>query len=87
PLFKKLPYECWGFVAKDKSETLVTYVCIMGVPNIHSRRIRLKGLDENAFYKNEETGEVFSGAVLMNAGININVNHDFEAKLFHFVRV
>jgi len=87
PLFKKLPYECWGFVAKDKSEALVTYVCIMGVPDIHSRRIRLKGLDENAFYRNEETGEVFSGAVLMNAGININVNHDFEAKLFHFVRV
>ena len=33
--------------------------------------LRLKGLDEGKMYMDTETGEVYSGALLMNAGINL----------------
>ena len=36
--------------------------------------IKLKGLDENTYYKDEETGEIYSGALLMHAGINLTPN-------------
>lgn len=54
--------------------------------NYHSRRIRLKGLEKEAYYKNEDTGEILSGAALMNAGILIKgLWGDFESKLIHFI--
>ena len=50
--------DCWQVVAKDRSEAIVTFVQVLGKPNRHSRRIRLKGLDPGADYVVEEyTGE------------------------------
>ena len=46
--------DCWQVVAKDRSEALVTFVQVLGKPNQHSRRIRLKGLDPEADYAVEE---------------------------------
>ena len=46
--------DCWQVVSKDQSEALVTYVQVLGKPNRHSRRIRLKGLDPDAEYTVEE---------------------------------
>ena len=37
-------------------------------PNFHSRRVRLKGLAPEKQYRIEETGEIFGGDVLMQAG-------------------
>ena len=81
-------YDCWQVVSKEKSETLVTYIQVLGRSNYHSRRIRLKGLKRNSKYKNEVTGEMYSGGVLMYAGINIiDVHGDFQGCLLHFVEV
>lgn len=81
-------HDSWQVVSKDKSETLVTFIQVLGRPNYHSRRIRLKGLCKDTYYKNEETGEVYSGAALMNAGINVlNIHGDFAGKLIHFIKV
>ena len=33
--------------------------------------IKLRGLDENRMYRDMDTGEVYSGALLMKAGINM----------------
>jgi len=80
-------YDCWAVVSKDKSEALVTYIQVLHRPNYKSRRIRLKGLDENAVYRDTETNSVYSGSALMNVGLNITGIHgDFKGRLIHLVR-
>ena len=81
-------FDCWSVVSKDRSEALVTCIQVMRRPNYHSRRIKLKGLEENSMYKNEETNEIYSGGALMNAGINItDLYGDYSGKLIHILRV
>jgi alpha-galactosidase len=75
-------------VSRDKKEALVTYIQVLQRPNYKSCRIRLKGLDENAIYRDEQAGELHSGSALMYAGINITGLHgDFKGKLIHLTAV
>ncbi|MDD4524504.1 MAG: alpha-galactosidase [Lachnospiraceae bacterium] len=48
------PFDCWVNTAKDKSESLLTYVQVLGRPNEVSRRVHLSGLDPDAEYRLEE---------------------------------
>ncbi len=79
-------FKCaWSFVSADKSEVLATAV-IMRENNEHLFFLKLKGLDKNRFYKCEATGEVYSGALLMNAGINLtNLKYTGDSIALHFV--
>ena len=79
-------FDAWSVVSKDKNQVLVTCVQVLGRPNYHSRRIKLKGLDENSMYKNEETNEVYSGGALMNAGMNLSLYGDYSSKLIHLIK-
>lgn len=56
------------FVSEDKSEALVTSV-VMRESYDDAFCLKLKGLDPEKYYRDEETGEVYSGALLMNAGL------------------
>lgn len=86
-LYENPEFYCTEYVSKSKDAALAIYVQVLNRPNYHSRRIRLKGLDSEAFYKNEETNKVYSGAVLMNCGILIDgLFGDFKSKLIHFIR-
>ncbi len=81
-------YDCWQIVSKDKSETLITYIQVLGRINCVSMRIRLKGLCEYAVYMDEATGMVYTASVLMNVGFPVPVkNGDFIGKLIHLVRI
>lgn len=81
-------YDCWAVVAKNQSEALVTYVQVLSEANFKSRRIRLKGLDAMAKYRLEETGEIYAGSVLMNAGFSVSRDFgDFISHLYHFERL
>ena len=61
----------WQFVSPDKSRTMLTLVTICS--EYHRRlKVKLRGLDPDAYYKNEQSGEILSGALLMNAGLEIN---------------
>jgi alpha-galactosidase len=86
-LFRDDIWDAWMFVAKDKSEALFTFVQVLARPNFRSRRVKLKGLDPNALYKNEQTGETHSGSALMNAGVNVLPQGDFSSVLLHFTVV
>ena len=86
-VFEDNMWDAWMFVAKDKSEAVFTFVQVLGRPNYRNRRIKLKGLDEGAMYKNMETGEVHSGSALMNAGIFVALHGDFSSKVVHCVKV
>lgn len=79
-------YDCYMVVAKDKSEALVTYVQVMGRPNVHSRKIRLAGLLADGDYRLDGTEEVYGGDLLMNAGMLIeDMRGDYMSRLYNFV--
>ena len=94
-MFEDNSWDAWEFVAKDKSEALFEFVQVLGRPNERSRRIKLKGLEADAYYYEEnEPDKKISGAALINAGINIakiwngdGLYGDFCSKIFHFIKV
>ena len=64
-------FKCaWEYVAKDKSEALLTVVIKNRAPH-DFLLIKMKGLDPEKMYRDETDGEIYSGALLMNAGINM----------------
>ena len=60
----------WEFVSEDKKEALVTVVHIK-LPYDNLFFLKLKGLDPEKIYEVEDSGETYSGAYLMNAGLNL----------------
>ena len=58
----------WEIVSPEKDRamvTMVTFHCeVCGIVIA-----KLRGLDPQRYYKNEMTGEILSGAALMNAGL------------------
>lgn len=79
-------HDCYLVAAKDASEALVTYVQVRGVPNSHSRRLRLRGLDPATVYVLEETGERYRGELLMQGGFLFkDFWGDAVSRLYHFV--
>lgn len=80
-------YDCWEVVSKNKSEALVFFIQVLGRPNQLSTRLKLKGLDEQTMYQDEESGQILSGAAYMYAGMMIrNMNGDFQGRLIHIVK-
>lgn len=79
-------YDCYAFLAKDKSEALVTYVKIMTEPHKFSHVVKLKGLDPERNYRDEETGIVYPGDVLINAGYRMPDMHgDYMSCMIHLI--
>ena len=76
----------WEFVSEDKKEALITVVN-MRQPYDSLFILKAKGLDKNKTYILEDTGEEFSGAFLMNAGINLThrENGDGSSYVIHIV--
>ncbi len=58
-------------VAKDKSKAQLTFLELNATGFYETMVLRLKGLDPNVAYKNEETGEILYGETLMCVGIRI----------------
>ena len=80
------PYRAaWAFVSEDKTEFMFTVVVKL-YNEARNFFIKMKGLDPDKKYVCEETGEVFSGALLMNAGLSLYhyPNGDGESFALHF---
>lgn len=83
------PFRCaWEFVSQDQSEMLYTVVFVRLTHN-PKYMPRFKGLDPNRYYREEQSGEIYSGALLMNAGYNmVNFDRsDGKSYQLHFVAV
>ena len=48
--------------------------------------VRLRGLNPNRVYEDEQTGQQYSGALLMNAGLNLTytANRDGDSAILLF---
>jgi alpha-galactosidase len=78
----------WMVVAGDKSEALVAWFRVLAMAHQPLCRLRLKGLDPERDYVLEETGAVYGGDELMNAGIYLpQVKGDFQSVLWRFAAV
>ena len=65
------PYKvAWEFVSEDKSEAMLTVV-VKFFKEARNFFIKLKGLDENKYYVCDHNNEVYSGALLMKAGLSM----------------
>ena len=60
----------WEFVSEDKNEALVTVIEIKRAYD-NFFLLKLKGLDPDKYYEDQETKKIYSGAYLMNAGLNL----------------
>ncbi len=82
---KKTSAAAWESVSADKREALLTYVVNRTHPSV-SRYIRLRGLDPARVYVDEASGREYSGALLMNAGLNLSGGwSDGESRVWHFI--
>ncbi len=75
----------WMFVSEDKEEALLTSV-VMRKPHDNAFFLRLRGLDPEKYYVDDTSGEVYSGALLMNAGISLTnySNNDGDSFKIYF---
>ena len=77
----------WVFVSPDKSEALLTVVVMMTWLH-RNRYVKLKGLDPDKKYKNDLTGEIYTGRTLMNVGLSYpEYREDFTSFKIHFTEV
>lgn len=60
----------WEFVSPDKTKMLFTNVTMRYYHNM-KYIVRFKGLAPAKNYRLASTGEIYSGALLMNAGLNL----------------
>lgn len=75
-------YRCaWMFVTENKNEALLTSVTIK-INRDRSYYLKLKGLDPEKYYVDDESGEVYSGALLMNAGLNLSDYPSYDGDSF-----
>lgn len=89
-------YDCFQVVSKDKKKSLVFYVQVLNEANKKSRILRLQGLSSEMTYAVKEltmegdmsepivkdTGKVFGGELLMNAGLGFErMWGDYRAKV------
>ena len=79
-------FDCYEIVSKDKKEAIFVFVQVIAQPNMHSMRVKLKGLDNEAKYK--INGTVYDADALMNGGFIIKRPWgDFQAELFHIEKI
>ncbi len=78
----------WQFVSEDKKEALVTAVQIKQ-DILGFKMLRLQGLKPDSIYKDEATGDTYSGAYLINAGLNLNdyLEKDGDSYILHLTEV
>lgn len=61
----------WEFTDKSKNRVMLTVVTVQKELYPHVI-VKLQGLDSEKYYRNESNGEIYSGALLMKAGLNIS---------------
>ena len=86
--FHNLDYVMWEIVDKDKTEVIVKGVMLKNECNPRIHLIYLRGLKPEGRYQDKETGQIYTGAALMKAGLPLPVQMgDYRAVKFYFTEV
>lgn len=74
----------WEYVSADRKQVVLVYCTIRAHVLTGLTQLRFAGLDENAQYRNTETGEVYGGDFLMNVGLYLPDDRDHESRILIF---
>ena len=78
----------WMSVSRTKDRALVSVVRLYAEANAAACYVKLKGLESDAVYIEENTGRQYTGAALMNVGIPLPFAvKEYEAYQFSFIRL
>lgn len=70
-----------------EGKTVVTYVRTLSTIETIETTLKLKGLEEAATYRLQKTGQIFSGAELMYAGLTVTLPQgDYLSQQYYFVK-
>ena len=77
-------YAAWAFVSEDQKAVLLNVVLQEIHGNMTVNYVKLQGLKCSAIYRDTETGKIYNGAALMEAGIPMPVEMgEFKAYQMH----
>ncbi len=74
----------WEYVSADRKQVVLVYCTIRAHVLTGLTQLRFEGLDENAQYRNTETGEIYGGDFLMNVGLYLPDDRDHESRILIF---
>lgn len=78
----------WSFVSKDGLQILVQSVIYEQKPNVRFPRIQLRGLKRDVWYKQLDTGNVYTGAALIDGGLLLDLPQGTDSsQTLQFVRM
>ncbi|MBR0463306.1 MAG: alpha-galactosidase [Clostridia bacterium] len=78
----------WQFVGEGGRDVVLCAYQKMAVPNPGCHRVFMRGLDAQARYRDAASGETYSGAALMNAGLPLRpARGDYSSWVYRFERV
>ena len=78
----------WNFVSQDGREAVAFHFEILSQPAAPVRLLKLKGLDPDGVYRDQESGILYGGDELMYCGISVPLKkQDFRGECFRFMRI
>nr|WP_317283502.1 alpha-galactosidase [uncultured Sellimonas sp.] len=78
----------WAFVSQDKDEVLVNVVMLKIHGNMTVNYVTIPGIRPDKFYKEQKSGQIYSGSALTEAGIPIPIeNSEYLAYQFYFKQI
>ncbi|MBR3503998.1 MAG: alpha-galactosidase [Clostridia bacterium] len=81
-------FAAWQFVGNEGRDVVLCAYQRLVAPNPGCHRVFMTGLCPDARYRDAESGQVFSGAALMHAGLPLRpIRSDFGSWIFRFERV
>jgi len=88
----KSPFEsnftAWSYLSQDGEEVLAGFYQILAAPNPKEEKLKLKGLEAEAEYREIESGEIYGGDELMNYGLRLPyLKGDFVSKIWRFKKI
>lgn len=79
-------YTAWQFVSEDQTRALFNVVLTEIYGNADVTYVKLRGLDPEKVYVEQQSGKEYSGQLLMEAGINVpTVPGEYQAYQMEFV--
>ena len=86
--FEKGYFTAWAYVDSKRDQALVCIVTLDTQCNPATYYVKLQGLENDAYYKVEETGSIYQGAALMYAGLPIpRMANEYESLQMHLSRI
>lgn len=74
----------WEYVSPDQKQVVLIYCAMRAHVLTGLTQLRFEGLREHATYRNTETGEAYESDFLMNVGLYLANDKDFETHMLVF---